>query len=52
MTVLQGRRSKQLMDNLQKRRGCWKMKEEAVARTQWENRFGRGSGPGARQTTE
>jgi hypothetical protein len=30
----------------------WKMKEEALDRTLWRTRFGRGYGPVIRQTTE
>ena len=34
------------------RRGHWKFKEEALDRTLWKTRFGRGYGPVLRQTTE
>jgi hypothetical protein len=30
----------------------WKLKEEALDRSQWRSRFGRGYGPVVRQTTE
>jgi hypothetical protein len=30
----------------------WKLKEEALDRTHWRTRFGRGYGPVVRQTTE
>jgi hypothetical protein len=46
------RRSKQLLDNLKENRGYWKLKEEALDRTVWRTRFGRGYGPVVRQTTE
>jgi hypothetical protein len=47
-----GRRGKQLLDYLKAKRGYWKLKEEALDRTVWRTRFGRGHGPGLRQTTE
>jgi hypothetical protein len=47
-----GRRRKQLLDDLKKKRGYWKLKEEALDRSQWRSRFGRGCGPVVRQTTE
>ena len=37
-----GRRRKQLLDDLKKTRGNWKLEEEAVARTLWRTCFGRG----------
>jgi len=40
-----GRRRKQLLDYLMEKREHWKLKEEALARTPWRTRFGRGSGP-------
>jgi hypothetical protein len=52
MTGRRGRRRKQLMDDLkEKKRNC-KLKEEALDRTLWRTRFGRGYGPVVRQTTE
>jgi hypothetical protein len=42
----------QLLDDLKELRGCWKRKEEALDRTQWRTRFGRGYGPVVRETTE
>ena len=33
-------------------RRYWKLKEEALARTVWQTRFGRGYGPVVRQTAE
>ena len=40
-----GRRRKKLLDDLKDRRGYCQLKEEALNRTMWRNRFGRGSGP-------
>jgi hypothetical protein len=37
----EGRRPQQLLDDLKGKRGYWKLKEEAVARTVWIARFGR-----------
>jgi hypothetical protein len=47
-----GRRCKQLLDDLKGKRRYWKLKEEALDRTLWRTRFGRGYGPVVRQTTE
>jgi hypothetical protein len=47
-----GRRRKQLLDEVQKMRGYWKLKEEAVDRSVWRIRFRRDCGPVARQTVE
>ena len=47
-----GRRRKKLLDDLKDRRGYYHMKEEALDRTMWRNRFGRGFGPVVRQITE
>ena len=44
-----GRRSKKLLDDLKDRRGYCQLKEEALDRTMWRNRFGRGFGPVVRQ---
>jgi hypothetical protein len=52
MTGRRGRRRKQLLDDLKEKRRYWKLKEEALDRTQWKTRFGRGYGPVVRQTTE
>jgi hypothetical protein len=48
----QGRRRKRLLDDLKETRGYWKFKEEALDRALWRTRFGRGSVPVVRQTTE
>jgi hypothetical protein len=45
VTRRRGRRRKMLLDDLWDRRGCCDLKEEAVDRTRWRNRFGRGFGP-------
>jgi hypothetical protein len=47
-----GRRSKQLLDDLKEKRLKLKLKEEALDRTLWRTRLGRGYGPVVRQTTE
>jgi hypothetical protein len=46
------RRRKQLLVDLMEKRRYWKLKEEALDRTLWRTRFGRGYGPAVRQTTE
>ena len=46
-----GRRMKQL-DDLKERRGYSHLKEEALDRTMWRARFGRGFGPVVRQTAK
>ena len=40
-----GRRRKKLLDDLKDGRGYCQLKEEALDRTMWRNRFGRGFGP-------
>ena len=40
-----GRRHKKLLDDLKDRTGYCQLKEEALDRTMWRNRFGRGFGP-------
>ena len=47
-----GRRRKKLLDDLKDRRGYSHLKEEALDRTKWRPRFGRGFGPVVRQTTK
>jgi hypothetical protein len=44
VTVRRGRRGKQLLDDLKKTRGYWKLKEEALDRILRRTRFGRGYG--------
>jgi hypothetical protein len=46
------RRRTQLLDDLTEKRGYWNLNEEALDRTVWRTRFGRGYGPVVRQTTE
>jgi hypothetical protein len=48
----QGRRRRKLLDDLKERRGYSHLKEEALDRTMWRARFGRGFGTAVRQTTE
>jgi hypothetical protein len=47
-----GRSRKQPLDDLKEKRRYWKLKEEALDRTMWRTRFGRGYGPVVRQTAE
>ena len=46
------RRRKKLLDDLKDRRGYCQFKEEALDRTMWRNRFGRGFGPVVWQITD
>jgi hypothetical protein len=52
VTGRRGRRRKKLPDNLNERRGYPHLKEEALDRTKWRARFGRGVGPVVRKTTK
>jgi hypothetical protein len=52
VTGRQGRRRRKLLDDLKERRGCSHLKEEALNRTVWRARFGRGFGPVVRQTAK
>jgi len=52
VTGRQGRRRRKLLDDLKERRGYSHLKEEALDRTMWRARFGRGFGPVVRQTNE
>ena len=52
VTGRRGRRRRKLLDDLQERRGYSDLKEEALDRTMWRARFGRGFGPVVRQTTK
>jgi hypothetical protein len=47
-----GRRRKKLLADFQNRRGYCHLKEEALYRTMWRNRFGIGFGPVVRQNTK
>jgi hypothetical protein len=51
VTGRRGRRRSKLLDDLKERRGYSHPKEEALDRTMWRARFGRGFGPVVRQTT-
>jgi hypothetical protein len=46
-----GRRRRKLLDDLKERKGYSYLKEEALDRTMWRARFGRGFGPVVRQST-
>jgi hypothetical protein len=45
------RRSKQLLDERNEKRGYWVLKDEAIDSTVWRIGFGRGCGPVVRETT-
>ena len=45
VTGRQGRRCRKLLDDLKERRGYSHLEEEALDRTMWRARFGRGFGP-------
>ena len=47
-----GRRRMKLLDDLKDRRGYSHLKEEALDRTMWRNRFGRSFEPVVRQNPE
>ena len=52
VTRRRGRRRKKLLDELKDRTGYSHLKEEALVRTMWRNRFGGGFEPVVRQNTE
>ena len=52
VTGRRGRRRRKLRYDLKERRGHSHLKEEAVDRTMWRARFGRGFGPVVRHTTK
>jgi len=52
VTGRRGRRRRKLLDDLKESRGYSHFKEEAIDRTMWKARFGRGFGPVVRQTTK
>ena len=52
VTGRQGRRRRKLLDDLKKRRGYSHLEEEALDRTMWRARFGRGFRPVIRQTAK
>ena len=47
-----GRRRQELLDDLKETKRCWKLKEEALYRTQRRTRFGSGYERVVRQATE
>jgi len=52
VTGRQGRRRRKLLDDLKEKRGYCHLKEEALDRTMWRARFGKGFGTVVRQTTK
>jgi len=52
VTGRRGRKRKKLLDDLKERKGYLQLKEEALDRSMWRARFGRGFGPVVRQTTK
>ena len=50
MTLRRGRTRTQLVVDLKKRRGYWKLEEEALDRRMWTTSFGEDNGPLLRQT--
>ena len=50
VTRRRGKRRKKLLDDIKERRGYSHLKEEALDRTVWRNRFGGGFGPVVRQS--
>jgi len=52
VTGRQGRRRRKLPDDLKEGRGYSHLKQEALDRTMWRTRFGRGFEPVVRQTTK
>jgi len=52
VTGRQRKRRIKLLDDLKGRRGYSHLKEEALDRSMWRARFGRGFGPVVRQTTK
>jgi hypothetical protein len=52
VTGRRGRRRRKLLDDPKERRGYPHLKQEALDRTVWRARFGRGFGPVVRQTAK
>jgi hypothetical protein len=52
VTGRRGRRRRKLLGHLKERRGNSHLKEEALDRTMWRARVGRGFGPVVRQTAK
>jgi len=46
------KKCKQILDDLKEKRGFWKLKKEALDRTLWRTRLGRGNGSLVSQKTE
>jgi hypothetical protein len=52
VTGRQGRRRRKQLDDLKERKGYSQLKEEALDRTMWRARFGRGFRPVVRQSAK
>jgi len=52
VTGSRGKRRRKLLDDVKEKRGNSHLKEEALDRTMWRARFGRGFGPVVRQTAK
>jgi hypothetical protein len=52
VTGRRGRRRRKILDELKERRGHSHLKREALDRTMWRARFGRGFGPVVKQTAK
>jgi len=52
VTGRRGRRRRKLLDDLKERREYSHLKEEALDRTMWRARFGRGFGPVVSRTAK
>ena len=52
VTGIRRRRRRKLLDDLKEWKGYCQLKEEALDRTMWRNRFGRGFGPVVWQTAK
>ena len=50
MTGRRGRRRRKVLDDIKERTGYSHLKEEALDRSMWRVRFGRGFGPVVRET--
>jgi len=52
LTERRGKILRQVLENLEETKGCWKLKEKATDRSLWRTRYGRGCGPVVRQVTD
>ena len=52
VTVIRGRRHKQLLDDLMTMKGYWKLKDEALDRAVWRTGSGTGYEPVVRETAD